>query len=61
MGKVLTPEFISSDEISTEDGKEVIFVKSTLAKPKSSKLFSKLDDNYCLKNLSKPPGKQSRE
>ena len=48
--KVLTPEFMSSDESGTEDGKGVIFVKKIpWQSPKVETFFSKLDDNHCLK------------
>ena len=60
-GKVLTTEFISSDESGTEDGKAVIFVKTLpWRSQKVTKFFSKLDENHCLKK-SEQATRQTKE
>ena len=60
--KVLIPEFMSSDESGTEDGKGVIFVKKIpWRSPKVETFFQNWMIITVRRNLSKPPGKQSRE
>lgn len=59
--KVLTPEFVSSDESGVEDGKGVIFVKDIpWRSQKITKFFQKLDDSHNT-NKSEQVSRQTKE
>ena len=60
-GKILTPDFVSSDESGVDEGKGVIFVKDIPWRgQKITNFFQKLDDSHSA-NKSEQASRQTKE